>query len=257
MPQISPLPVFAPKNYNFESNSQPKLSLIFLQLPCFRAEKLQFWKQFTTCTLIISETKILFSRRKITILKAIHNYNGVGRVLKRPVFAPKNYNFESNSQLWFYYYWPANPCFRAEKLQFWKQFTTSEPSLFPTRALFSRRKITILKAIHNKCTCRRLNVRPVFAPKNYNFESNSQLSISCAISSGTCFRAEKLQFWKQFTTAFQRARSGYTCFRAEKLQFWKQFTTLRRAGYGRQRLFSRRKITILKAIHNCKNRLLG
>ena len=86
-----------------------------------------------------------------------------------PVFAPKNYNFESNSQL--------NRC----------QFKM-------LRFLFSRRKITILKAIHNNCATSNESEIPVFAPKNYNFESNSQRGFLSHYRSVTCFCAEKLQF---------------------------------------------------------------
>ena len=118
---------------------------------------------------------VLFSRRKITILKAIHNYGFITIDPLIPVFAPKNYNFESNSQP----AWDASnfsfACFRAEKLQFWKQFTTQIVVDLSAATLFSRRKITILKAIHNVYIDYFRDQNPVFAPKNYNFESNSQL----------------------------------------------------------------------------------
>ena len=219
------LPVFAPKNYNFESNSQLAGANNWAMVSCFRAEKLQFWKQFTTHGCRCKGRADLFSRRKITILKAIHNPHRGKCNREKPVFAPKNYNFESNSQLprkvgpaW-------GACFRAEKLQFWKQFTTWKRNKRSGVGLFSRRKITILKAIHNLIDFCHLFRIPVFAPKNYNFESNSQLW-QCGYSEGlSCFRAEKLQFWKQFTTIY-----GY--------------------DYKLINLFSRRKITILKAIHN-------
>ncbi len=85
----------------------------------------------------------LFLRRKITILKAIHNSVRGFATLKGPVSAPKNYNFESNSQL--------------------------ENSLL---------------AVDN----------PVSAPKNYNFESNSQQAAMEEAAPEACFCAEKLQF---------------------------------------------------------------
>ena len=92
--------------------------------------------------------------------------------------------------------------------------------------LFSRRKITILKAIHNWIVLSVSFSLPVFAPKNYNFESNSQLYNDNFDINKSCFRAEKLQFWKQFTTLLLRVSFIVSCFRAEKLQFWKQFTTI-------------------------------
>ena len=243
-------PVSAPKNYNFESNSQRGEPVRFLPDACFRAEKLQFWKQFTTVTLVGWCRLCLFPRRKITILKAIHNSFFILFKLYAPVSAPKNYNFESNSQQQLEFRMADRPCFRAEKLQFWKQFTTQETQLasripcfraeklqfwkqfttlaqpYPTAAplfprrkitilkaihnfsslyrsivsLFPRRKITILKAIHNWIWLWNLKSGPVSAPKNYNFESNSQLILNELGETVSCFRAEKLQFWKQFTT---------------------------------------------------------
>ncbi len=194
------MPVSAPKNYNFESNSQPffiyycpiascfraeKLqfwkqftTMRFFrcsQRTCFRAEKLQFWKQFTTVPLMLRVSLALFPRRKITILKAIHNIVTTQNIGRVPVSAPKNYNFESNSQHMSFDYLFSMTCFRAEKLQFWKQFTTEFLRKSVKTDLFPRRKITILKAIHNAEVNLSSQLKPVSAPKNYNFESNSQL----------------------------------------------------------------------------------
>ena len=218
-------PVFALKNYNFESNSQRERVLASAITPCFRAEKLQFWKQFTTITNLTYQHCALFSRWKITILKAIHNCRRWCNRHFWPVFALKNYNFESNSQLLYLSSSFSHTCFRAEKLQFWKQFTTDSGAHRQNIGLFSRWKITILKAIHNSIVTVSQRTTPVFALKNYNFESNSQQYRRTFYQCRPCFRAEKLQFWKQFTTTCSRTASAIT-------------------------LFSRWKITILKAIHN-------
>ena len=173
-PSRPSVPVFALKNYNFESNSQQKGIINAAEPTCFRAEKLQFWKQFTTEGRLYNGFKTLFSRWKITILKAIHNNPETGERLSKPVFALKNYNFESNSQHFAHYNEMMTTCFRAEKLQFWKQFTTQIKRLWAGKHLFSRWKITILKAIHNTNVVSIFDASPVFALKNYNFESNSQ-----------------------------------------------------------------------------------
>ncbi len=110
----------------------------------------------------------LFSRRKITILKAIHNW--------RKPFA-------------IYYI-----LFSRRKITILKAIHNDRALFCYDRFLFSRRKITILKAIHNNSDCLFPTDNPVFAPKNYNFESNSQLRCIAPLFPFSCFRAEKLQF---------------------------------------------------------------
>ena len=110
----------------------------------------------------------LFSRRKITILKAIHNTAAQVRREVPPVFAPKNYNFESNSQQIVINNLIHDPVFAPKNYNF-----ESNSQLFEKSAVANR---------------------PVFAPKNYNFESNSQQEYIAQVAQNACFRAEKLQF---------------------------------------------------------------
>ena len=59
----------------------------------------------------------------------------------------------------------------------------------------------------------------------YNFESNSQQSDGFMFSFNSWELYAKVQFWKQFTTANQKAFTLDSWELYAKVQFWKQFTT--------------------------------
>ena len=118
-------PVFRAKNYKFESNSQLPRKQVDWEIPCFSRQKLQIWKQFTTIVYCLSLIVVLFFAPKITNLKAIHNRIVVNYSTEQPVFRAKNYKFESNSQRLRNYSLARGSCFSRQKLQIWKQFTTS------------------------------------------------------------------------------------------------------------------------------------
>ena len=129
--------------------------------------KIQFWKQFTTCNLSLSEIKLLYSicQRynfesnlqqsdrytfeglyciryvKDTILKAIYNKGGATTTTNPTVFD-------------------------MSKIQFWKQFTTSEVQAVSETLLYS--------------ICQR-----------YNFESNLQHSPRIKFNADNCIRYVK------------------------------------------------------------------
>ena len=82
-----------------------------------------------------------------------------------------------------------------------------------------------MKAIHNYLYVTKNNKYAVNDSEKYNFESNSQ----------------------RYCTSIEREES---CQRQRKIQFWKQFTTIFNKTNIQLRLSTTAKNTILKAIHN-------
>ena len=193
----------------------------------------------------------LSTTAKNTILKAIHNDFIVWVLTGVAVNDSEKYNFESNSQhamdfiefrvgcqrqrkIQFWKQFTTSltfidnvyGCQRQRKIQFWKQFTTFFPTVKTLSELSTTAKNTILKAIHNT------NIKIIkkwFAvndSEKYNFESNSQRNLITHSSHLSCQRQRKIQFWKQFTTAFTPEYFFFRCQRQRKIQFWKQFTTI-------------------------------
>ena len=167
----------------------------------FDMSKIQFWKQFTTISCIMTGRMPLYS------------------ICQR-------YNFESNLQRIEEPNLFSLTVFDMSKIQFWKQFTTSQLVYRFTWNCIRYVKDTILKAIYNILTTNTLYMR-------------------------TVFDMSKIQFWKQFTTTPQIYRLlcnciryvkdtilkaiynlplekeiyTFTVFDMSKIQFWKQFTT--------------------------------
>ena len=96
---------------------------------------------------------MLFPMSKIQFLKAIHNTNINSPYYFRAVSDVKDTIFESNSQQWMIFLKTTKSCFRCQRYNFWKQFTTYV-SIFPVAVkLFPMSKIQFLKAIHNYIFC--------------------------------------------------------------------------------------------------------
>ena len=125
------------------------------------------------------------------------------------------------------------------KIQFWKQFTTSDQPVKWFIMLYS--------------ICQR-----------YNFESNLQLHYRRPLFYVAVFDMSKIQFWKQFTTFAVSKKVKQCCIRyvkdtilkaiynacmanaelftavfdMSKIQFWKQFTTGTNSSNSIPRLYS-------------------
>ena len=216
------------QRYNFESNLQPFHLLCRRNHTVFDMSKIQFWKQFTTgrwrgriwswlysicqrynfesnlqrCSFNASLVVNCIRYVKDTILKAIYN----GKTVVYETFTT---------------------VFDMSKIQFWKQFTTTNDLKRCLRNCIRYVKDTILKAIYNERTpvvfCfitvfdmskiqfwKQFTTPLIFERgflklysicQRYNFESNLQLLCACPFMQLTVFDMSKIQFWKQFTTS--------------------------------------------------------
>ena len=121
--------------------------------------------------------RTMLSITKLQNLKAIHNHEEVGELIKADVINHKTTKFESNSQLnnseWYRYQW----CYQSQNYKIWKQFTTTCYLSISCPWLLSITKLQNLKAIHNRPPIRTPISTDVINHKTTKFESNSQLRI--------------------------------------------------------------------------------
>ena len=176
--------------------------LMAQRITVFDMSKIQFWKQFTTCNLSLSEIKLLYSicqryNFESNLQRRITNYNRHCYCIRyvKDTILKAIYNHQSKKQECLH------TVFDMSKIQFWKQFTTGMEFEEFVPALYS--------------ICQR-----------YNFESNLQLAIVDMVFGFNCIRYVKDTILKAIYNhgVFSNFVAS-TVFDMSKIQFWKQFTT--------------------------------